>query len=399
MLLFTVHVFIEEIDETTKRFRTQHREGGASLVKGGKADSTNEGYQRHWKEWLIFLQMWHGRVNPLAGDGFLGGIILNQKVAIVLGFVSYLHSDKGFNGQGIASHLSGVRSAFIDEGEESEWFLDLRISRVKAGCLKRDALEGRESESKLPLPKVVFEAMVATAQQEGTTKANGLEIGLVLAMVCLLRCSEFTSGKAKHTIRAENIEFWLSRSQRYCLSSQVHLLTGAERNEIIEVRITIPSSKTDRMGAGYRITFDASSGMPEIPLLQKLLQWSLLSMSTDKDHFTSYREIRGEGTAVKLTRGKVTRSIKTAAKAFDLDPIFFSTHSIRITGATRLRAAGATDQTIMRMGRWASITACCLYQRENATERTAVTSILAKGGGFGIEDFRRTIGSKKVSQR
>lgn len=344
---------------------------------------------------LVSLNNGTGGGNLLATEGFLGGLTTNQKVAIALGFVSYLHLDKGYNGQGIASHLSGVRSAFIDEGEESEWFLDLRISRVKAGCLKRDALEGRVSESKLPIPTAVFEAMIATARQEGKTKARGLEIGLTLAMVCLLRCSEFTSGAAKHTIRAENVEFWLGKSQRYCFSSRVHLLTIAEKREIVEVRITIPSSKTDRLGAGYRITFDASSGMPEIPLLKELLQWSFLSKSTDKDHFTSYREVGGG--IVKLTRGRVTRSIKSAAKGYDLDPIFFSTHSIRITGATRLRAAGATDQTIMRMGRWSSITACGLYQRENATERARVTSILVKGDGFGLADFRRTLRSKLAS--
>lgn len=349
--------------------------------------------------WLDFLQLWWASPETKQdnsgsipnGNEYLPGLNLSEKVEVIISWISYLHFHKGYNAQSIASHLSGIRSFFIEGGYENEFFLDLRVSKAKAGCLKMDAETGRSSLTKLPLPTVVFDSMLTAARSEHTLRGGSLAIGLILAMMCLLRCSEYTAASGNpHTIKGKNVEFWLETQQRYVASFLAHLLTETERSDISEVRITIPSSKTDRLGNGHQISFPRDSGSPQVRILHELLLWALMARSLVNDPFTSFRLGEG-GKLITLTRSRVSNCIKASVLRFGLNPAFFSTHSLRITGATRLRAAGVSDQTIMRMGRWVSIASCCEYQRENLVERTMVTSILANSKELDVGDIRRML--------
>lgn len=327
-------------------------------------------------------------------EAFLIEGSVNDKVTVVNSWISFMHFAKGFTAQTIASYMSGVRSFFLEEGRESEFFLDVRVSKAKAGCARLDGLSDRESLAKLAIPTIMFESMLAEARGQGTLQGDALAIGLVLGLVCLLRCSEYTVGgtTTNHSIKSSGVEFWMSTQERYVASWQVRQLSSAETTGITEVRVTIPSSKTDQRGGGYQINFNGDSGNPKMAVLQELLDWSRAAYSQAGDHFTSFRPQEGTGKVQILTRARVAGCIKRGAARHGLNPQYFSTHSVRITGATRLRAAGVGDQTIMRMGRWVSVASCCAYQRESEEERTKVTAILAKGEGYDLSDARRALG-------
>eukprot|EP00644_Phytophthora_capsici_P000604 jgi/Phyca11/130341/e_gw1.93.105.1 len=60
------------------------------------------------------------------------------------------------------------------------------------------------------------------------------------------------------------------------------------------------------------------------------------------------------GKSSGISAGQVAKVIKTAAAETGLDPARFSTHSVRIGGATKLLNAGADRLVIKLLGRWLS---------------------------------------------
>lgn len=60
--------------------------------------------------------------------------------------------------------------------------------------------------------------------------------------------------------------------------------------------------------------------------------------------------------------------LKECVQHFQFPPANFSTHSLRLGGACALRAAGASDSTILFMGRWKSLPACLSYQEMGTAE-------------------------------
>ncbi|KAG3112375.1 hypothetical protein PI124_g8408 [Phytophthora idaei] len=55
-----------------------------------------------------------------------------------------------------------------------------------------------------------------------------------------------------------------------------------------------------------------------------------------------------------VSAGEVAKIVKAAAQEEGLDPTRFSTHSVRIGGATKLLNAGVDSLTTKVLGRWLS---------------------------------------------
>ena len=62
----------------------------------------------------------------------------------------------------------------------------------------------------------------------------------------------------------------------------------------------------------------------------------------------------GTHSPIRITYATVNRLIKDLMVLVGEDPYFYSTHSLRIGGATALFAQGANETIIRTMGRWSS---------------------------------------------
>ena len=67
---------------------------------------------------------------------------------------------------------------------------------------------------------------------------------------------------------------------------------------------------------------------------------------------THYFLFRGQWT---LSYDTFTKAVKSVARSFGLDPTRFSSHSLRIGGASALAAANVPDYVIQKLGRWTSL--------------------------------------------
>jgi hypothetical protein len=83
-----------------------------------------------------------------------------------------------------------------------------------------------------------------------------------------------------------------------------------------------------------------------------------------------------------------TKVVKYAATLFGFAPDLFGGQSIRVGGATLLRAAGATDGEICLMGRWKSLPACLGYQEVSTATHDRMLNMLLTTGAYTNRDIR-----------
>lgn len=78
-----------------------------------------------------------------------------------------------------------------------------------------------------------------------------------------------------------------------------------------------------------------------------------------------------------LTRADIDAIVKAVAIRFGRSPAEFSTHSVRIGGATTLATAGASLPTLLSWGRWQSTESMARYTRLSPDRAAIVAAALA----------------------
>jgi len=121
------------------------------------------------------------------------------------------------------------------------------------------------------------------------------------------------------------------------------------------VSINVRGAKNDVEGEGQQYYFQtAAQGehtAAAFDIVRVLFDWSLMTRGNmPTDMFFGSRSDR-----FKLQYRSFNLAIKKVAKVCGLPPHRFSTHSLRIGGASILAAAGVPDYVIQKMGRWKSL--------------------------------------------
>ncbi len=92
----------------------------------------------------------------------------------------------------------------------------------------------------------------------------------------------------------------------------------------------------------------------------------------------------------ELSYAKLNAAIKKLATVFGLDPKRYSSHSLRIGGASALAAAGAPDYIIQLMGRWKSTAFLKYIRLATATNKRAISSLTDKSL-FTVHSLRQMV--------
>ena len=120
----------------------------------------------------------------------------------------------------------------------------------------------------------------------------------------------------------------------------------------LEIVITRTTSKTDQAGMGTNYSFRRNPDpAAAFDFVTHMFQWTQLAKPARDAPFFSYR---GEWT---LAYDKYNAAIKVVMASLGFQSVLsqFSSHSIRIGGASILAAAGFSDCVIKKMGNWKSL--------------------------------------------
>jgi hypothetical protein len=164
--------------------------------------------------------------------------------------------------------------------------------------------------------------------------------GLLLGYFFLLRRSEYLFiGRQHHNyiIRLGDIKLLDSDGQQ----------TAARKASI--VGICLRGAKNNQYGREEARYHHKSGDSILCPV--RAARWILKGASA---HGTQPDEPALSAGHGGITSEEVARTIKTSARSMGLDPGRFSTHSVRIGGATTLLNAGADRLVIKLLGRWLS---------------------------------------------
>ena len=92
--------------------------------------------------------------------------------------------------------------------------------------------------------------------------------------------------------------------------------------------------------------------------------------------------------SIRLSYHTMAKHIKATAVRMGFNKSFFSTHSLRIGGASALAAAGVPDYIIQTMGRWESL-AFLMYIRLASSAYNAALAKMCNTATLTVSDLRR----------
>jgi hypothetical protein len=122
------------------------------------------------------------------------------------------------------------------------------------------------------------------------------------------------------------------------------------------VRLLIKRGKVDKWNKGGARFLMAASDDSEFCPLKFFEAYFKASM-----HLPAGEPLFRHADGSNVTMPQVSRCIKRHATKLGLDPEFYASHSIRIGGATALRAQGVSMSDIMQHGGWTTQEGCLRY--------------------------------------
>ena len=325
------------------------------------SESSRYTYQTGWEHWLRFTTLFG--TDSVMEKISVGWEQLEElppysyQVACILSYMAFLRQDVKVEPGTVGVYLSGTRfmlnncnvdTSFIDRSQF--------IKSTRRGMhVAFRAVEGNSKKDRTTLPFTVDMILYAIDTYLNTSQVYGLGVAtaIVLAFVCLLRISEYTISDNVHYLRAEDVIFVVSGpsgGEVFIPSSEAHRFTLDVINEVI---VTVRSAKNDAHGEGHRFCFKKNSpdsGMA-FDLLPMLFNWAAFALPTQGRMFFSSQSKRFE-----LTPDHINKTLKRVAMVFGFkDGSHFSSHSLRIGGASALAAANVPDYIIQKKGRWKSL--------------------------------------------
>jgi len=182
-------------------------------------------------------------------------------------------------------------------------------------------------------------------------------------------------------LRSCDVEFTLSLNsvQTVIPSALAHLYS---LHDAIAVSIVIRSAKNDGCGRGYKYSFDrlvVSPGSVAFDIVADLFLWASVSRSRDEEAFFSYQ-------SRLLEYNEFNNAVKRVAQLAGANPVRFSTHSLRIGGATILSSCDMPDYYIQNMGRWKSLAFLHYLHWSTAAMKSAMV-VLVNPLLFTMKDF------------
>jgi hypothetical protein len=332
-----------------------------AITHGVVAKTTND-RQKYWRHWCSYASMFG--INPFLID--TNPIDINN---IVTGFAANVRT--GVYGRGnkvrvstVTDAISAINQTIQLAGEQTPLYrapqvYTLPLERLIEGYRRDDPPSTPQLAVPLSVANACFEA--ATTASDPKTKATGHLI--LIAFYYLLRVGEYTKPRF---VNRNNVRVSASRTKQFQYSN----IGFFKNNEIVprtsplslllscdSATMKISNQKNGRMGETIHQNATGTALCPVKALAYRIHHITENGGTCDRlicDYFDN-----GEWNSVRSN--EIIAMVRLAAKLLNLhkqgiDPDLIGAHSLRAGGAMALKLHGFDNITIMKMGRWTSLT-------------------------------------------
>ena len=334
----------------------------SSWLTRGVAPLTHRGYTSKVKEWTSFAQNHH----LLDHELFSPSSYSLSRQAITL-FVYELKNVQGRSSDFIKRTLQALRNDLIKKLFDVSVFADPSVLLARKASLEsaRSRHKARMSRQRLPITFDILDwltdHLLASQNIDDEMTLNGI----LLSFNFMLRCSEYCHNpEAPHAILCEDATF-KTFSGHSMSPLDFRRSLSLSPSSISEIILDLCSSKS---GKGRRLILSRANGVSDSSFIDSLCRFTLKAgHRSPTDPFLSrYLNNRRK----KLHRGMVSCALKVAAIHFGIDELYFSTHSLRIGGATCGAAGGRSRSSLCRTGGWSELSASdALYRHVTPHDR------------------------------
>jgi hypothetical protein len=179
--------------------------------------------------------------------------------------------------------------------------------------------------------------------QERRLEQRVFAVAMVLGFRCLMRPSEYTWGTKtnNHLLPASAFEWECEIPNQGLMMVGAHLIHKIPWSQVRLLRIYMSTAKNLRVGRA--LWFNAATSLESFHLIKVMYEWACASRPGLTDYLLSWPNGSSISPRDNLRYTDFQKVVKYAATLFDFAPDLFGCQSLRVGGATLLRAAGATD--------------------------------------------------------
>ena len=222
------------------------------------------------------------------------------------------------------------------------------------------------SKPKDPVNFNSSEDYVSKSSTSTNHRSNSLGgFGLVAIFLCLRSCEyASTPGTSKHYISICDVKFVNKHGEEEdCIA------------KVATLKVFFRSSKADQTGRGCTrcIEFSGCSWLCPVRTSWSIAKSNKKACRSPGDPFMMY--IKHDGTNAHISRHQISSALKRTAIISNLDAKCYSSHSLRIGGATALFLGGASDLTVQLFGRWSS-NVYKSYTRINQAKQNKIAAMM-----------------------
>jgi hypothetical protein len=320
--------------------------------------------------------------------------VFGFKEDLLLDFMGYYFLDKKFRPTTVSTYLSAIKFMLKTSGVDISFFSSPVVSAARTGmCVlfRQNVLKADERTMPVTVDFLVF--AFSLFGNCGKPQRQVIVVAMVLAFTCLFRSCEYL-GKFRVKGRDILFEFRVLGSSNILVPAYDSRLSTYSRSTLCGVLIHNEAAKNDPEGEGYRFHYprQVCSGDVAFDIVEILFDWAVEAGLAAGDPFLSYRK------QWTLSYSTFQKAIKVVAVHLGLDPNRYSTHSLRIGGATVMAAAGLPDYVIQLIGRWKSL-AFLTYIRSNLSMFTKALSVLTNPNLFTVSHLMQANSGMKLLKR
>jgi hypothetical protein len=366
---------------------------GLYLVYNSVQTSTRKTYNVGVQAWFNFCSM--VKCDPLLGHEPKGfSSVFGFKEDLILDFMGYYFLDRKFRPTTISTYLSAIKFMLKTSGVDISFLSAPVVSAARTGmCVLFRQNVLKSDDRTMPITVDFLVTAVSLFGLCGQPQRRVIVVAMVLAFTCLFRSCEYLG---KFRVRGRDIffEFRVIGSVNIFVSACDANLSKFSKNSLCGVLIHNEAAKNDPEGEGYRFHYPRQVISDDVAFdfVEILFDWAVGARLSPGDPFLSYRK------QWCLSYSTFQKAIKVVAVHLGLDPNRYSTHSLRIGGATVMAAAGLPDYVIQLIGRWKSL-AFLTYIRSNLAMFTSALSVLTNPKLFTVSHLMRANSGMRLPRR
>ena len=359
LFIYLIVILFLYLDSNQPGTQLRHTSVIVSFLNKGLAKNTLTNYIKSASIWVQFLSL-HGFITHTSQPMTLWSrMSVTQQLHIIISYIIWLYEEQGWATRKISQNISGVRHFIRGHllGLEAFNHESVTLALKATQSDPRTISLLRETKKRLPVTTEMVMWFKERSWQFGRVLSREdidnrmIFLGVAIGLTFLRRVSEYTRDqRSDHTILSDDVHFISKHDPPHVIVAFDIPNSSLTPQDISSLRFIFRTSKTDQGGRGTYL-FLQSNNAAEYELIHCFYHWCMISGQASGEPFLSrvYLGLR------KVLRPRmINDALKYIADSFGLKHVrnSFTSHSLRIGGATALIASGTDRETIQRIGGW-----------------------------------------------